>query len=271
MLADVVCVIGSTKTFGTGVGVTVAVAVAVLVAVAVGGSGVGVAVAVAVAVGGSGVGVLVAVAVAVGGSGVGVLVAVVVAVAVAVGVAVAGGGVGVAVGVAVGGGGVGVTVGVEVPVVKSTSSLGSSATMPLSLVRNLLSPLAVPSARSLMRQPLFAVPSTQACTSEVTVQFTQPMTAGMVMASVALVAAVGWLFHVTVVSAQDCVTCRTSRTRSTLTFVRQSVSVAELTVAPAGIEETSKATNERFTLVASALTAMSVAAPKLLVGLSSFT
>ncbi len=206
---------------------------------------------------------IVIVGVAVGGSGVGVIVGVGVFVGVGVGV-------GVTVGVAVAAG-VGVMVGVGGASVKSTSSVGSSPAMPLSRVRNLLSPLAVPSARSLMRHPLFAVPSTQACTSEVTVQFTQPMTAGMVMASVALAAAVGWLFHVTVVSAQDCVTCRTSRTRSTLTLVRQSVSVAEFTVAPVGIEETSKATSERLTLPRSALTAMSAATPKLSVALSSFT
>ena len=61
-----------------------------------------------------------------------------------------------------------------------------------------------------MRQPLLAVPSTQACTSEVTVQLTQPTAAGIVMESVTLAATVGWVFHVTVVSAQDCVTCRRS-------------------------------------------------------------
>ena len=53
-----------------------------------------------------------------------------------------------------------------------------------------------------MRHPLFGVPSTQACTSEVSVQLTQPTAPGIVVESVAVAATVGWVFQVTVVSAQ---------------------------------------------------------------------
>ncbi|MEE8347771.1 MAG: hypothetical protein V3S20_10515 [Dehalococcoidia bacterium] len=47
--------------------------------------------------------------------------------------------------------------------------------------------------------------------------------------------------------------------------MKQSVSVAELTVEPAGIDETSKATSERLTLFEVDLIPMVVAVPKVLV------
>ena len=89
--------------------------------------------------------------------------------------------------------------------------------------------------------------------------------------SVTMVETVGWVFQVTAVSVQLAVTKRASCTLPALTLVRQRVRVAELTVEPAGIEETSKAMKARLILVTSAFTAMSAAVPKLLVALSSFT
>ena len=86
-----------------------------------------------------------------------------------------------------------------------------------------------------------------------------------------MVETVGWVFQVTAVSVQLPVSKRASSTLPLETLVRQRVRVAELTVEPAGIEETSKATRTRFTLVAPDFTAMSAAIPKLSVALSSFT
>ena len=87
------------------------------------------------------------------------------------------------------------------------------------------------------------------------------MTAGMVMASVATAETVGWVFHVMLVSGQAWVTCRTSWIRPAVTFVRQSVSVAEFTVEPAGIDDTSNATKSRRSLAGWDFTLMSALMP----------
>ena len=62
------------------------------------------------------------------------------------------------------------------------------------------------STESLTRQPLLAVPSTQAWTSAVTVQFIQTGVAEVATLSVAEATTAGWLFQVTVLSNQAAVT-----------------------------------------------------------------
>jgi hypothetical protein len=108
---------------------------------------------------------------------------------------------------------------------------------------------APPSFWSVIRQPSFAAPSTQAWTAEVTSSWTQSSARrGTAYVTAGAGPTPGWLLHVTVDSVQPEFTTFTWCVRpiaSGRIVVKQSLSCALPTFDPNGIPDRSNSTNER--------------------------